>query len=177
MLVIGGYNKGFLSDVELLNFDSNDDECNPPDLGYAVSDHATVSSSTGIITCGGRDKNWDLLSNCSIQKFNGEIESIPSMVARNDNFGMVNVNETLYAIGGIGTFNMMETINLNNDTEWKKEKNWPSEYSCNEYSCPATWKLTDHCVVNIRSKIFVIGGYSRGVSRNLISIKKRTYTK
>ena len=168
MLVIGGYSKGFLSDVELLNFDSNDDECNPSNLGYAVSDHATVLSSRGLITCGGRDGYWRLLSICSIQKSNGDIEFIPSMVTRNNHFGMVNVNETLYAIGGVGTLNTMETINLNNDTEWKKERldNWPSGYTCNEYSCLATWQLTGHCVVNIRSKIFVIGGSSRGVSRN-----------
>ena len=173
MLVIGGYSEGFLSDVELLNFNSNDDECNPPNLNYAVSHHKTIKSSRGLITCGGYDKNWNLLSNCSIQKSNGEIKSIPSMVTRNINFGMVNVNETLYAIGGIGTFNTMETINLNNDTKWKKENldNWPSEYTCDEYRCLATWSLTAHCVVNIRSKIFVIGG-ARRLGKSFSMVRK-----
>merc|ERR1712212_56462 len=102
------------------------------DLDEAVFGHASVTSSRGVITCGGRGMVDKSLSKCVIQ-YNGENRSFPSMVEKRESFGMLNINETLYSIGGWNNLNgnrptmetmsnTMETINLNDGKEWTLEK-------------------------------------------------------
>ena len=164
ILVIGGYHDGRISDTELISFNSNDDECDPPDLDYVVSDHGTVTSSKGLITCGGVNENREYISKCSTQSSNGETNILPSLVDARGSFGMVNVNEILYIIGGFGSHgpygshSTMETLNLINETLWKKEKINLLGKRRNELY---VLQLSGHCVVNIGSKIFVIGGVSK----------------
>merc|ERR1712136_549522 len=101
LLIIGGFvyynneNYQVLSDIELLTFDENDDNCKVPDLENAVYYHASVASLRGVITCGGVDINDYELSKCVIQ-YNGKTSFFPSMVGKRDAFGMLNVNETLF---------------------------------------------------------------------------------
>ena len=157
LLVIGGYYYHYgdvgitvISDVESLIFDVNDDECNMPDLNEKVYRHASVTSSRGVITCGGiLAKNRGKTSKCVIQ-YKGHTRSFPSMVGKRMNFGMLNVNETLFSIGGDGSFNTMESINLSYETGWRQEK--------------MHFNVKQHCMVNIGSKIYVLGGWTGIVS-------------
>lgn len=61
-------------------------------------------------------------------------------------FGMLNVNETLYSIGGETSTDTMEIINLNYETKWTQIK--------------LGFKVHGHCMVNIGTKIYVLGGWS-----------------
>ena len=162
LLVIGGTigvfdigtffnNRSTTADVELLNSKSNDDNSYQPSFDYAIHDHATVTSSRGVITCGGStkyqySKNYHT-SKCVIQS-QGETRAFPSMVLKRYEFTMINVNDILYSIGGstqTGSQFTMETINVINGTEWKKQE--------------LPYGIEKPCVVNIRSKIYMIGGY------------------
>jgi len=162
LLIIGGldyFSSGIppseiLSDVKVLTFDANDDECKMPDLDEAVYHHASVVSSRGVITCGGTKKHAEKLSKCIIQH-NEKTSSFPSMVWKRTSFGMLNVNETLYSVGGFydwnhwkphGPHTTMETIDLNYDREWSLRK--------------LDFDVANHCMVNIGSMIYVVGGYS-----------------
>ena len=156
LLVIGGryYDENrqtwlAVSDVELLTFDENDGDCSMPVLDEAVYNHASVTSSKGVITCGGY-KNGDHLSKCVIQ-YNGQTSFFPSMIGKRSGFGIINVNGTLYSIGGSTDFisepespYTMETINLKYGTKWEQEK--------------IPFARNDICTVNIGSKIYVTGG-------------------
>ena len=156
LLVIGGLraNVNRLSDIELLTFDENDNECSVPDLDETVEGHASVASSRGVITCGGfrhhQTGEFRPSSKCSIL-YNGEVSSFPSMTMSRSDFGMLNVNGTLYAIAGLTYLNAepespytMETINLKYGIKWEQEK--------------IPFQVDNHCTVNIGSKIYVLGG-------------------
>ena len=162
LLVIGGfwYNHR-LSNIERLS-DFNGLECGPSDLIDKVGDHATVSSSRGLITCGGEDEDLKMMSKCQL---NGEINSFPSMIEKRMEFGMLIVNDIIFAIGGTGSKHTMETIDLNGGTKWTKMK--------------LPFGVSDHCVVSVGSKILVIGGFffpigstSGYVSGNLLPMKE-----
>ena len=83
------------------------------------------------------------------------------MNGKRSGFGMLNVNDTLFAIGGWGSLNgnsrgslnTMETIKLSYDTEWKQEK--------------LDFSIANHCMVNIGSKIYIVGisGLNQDVSK------------
>ena len=127
-----------------------------PDLNEGVERHASVTSSRSVITCGGVDKNINKLSKCVILD-KEEIRSFPSMVQKRSEFGMLNVNETLYSIGGWGSQDTMETINLNYDSKWTQKK--------------LGFSAVEHCMINIGSEIYVMGGRNSTVSR-IIQLKK-----
>ena len=169
MLVIGGrhYNESrqiwsSVSDVELLTFDETDDDCTMPDLDEVSYGHASVTSSMGAITCAGIQKKGSQKkpsTKCVIQ-YNGETNSFPSMVGRRFGFGILNLNETLFSIGGAyienlfqepESFKTMETMNLNYEKKWRQEK--------------MPFNVQSHCMVNIGSKIYVIGGWNGVVSK------------
>ena len=157
MIIIGGspdYQK-YLSNVELITPSSNNDDCDPTDLNEEVAYHASVLSPDGnIVTCGGRDKNFNLLSNCQIQTSTGETRSFPSMIDKRSLFGMSIIDGTVYAIGGYPPHNKMESINIKTGDQWKEEANMP-------------FSVFRHCVVTINTKIVVIGGR---VSKNHVSL-------
>ena len=155
-MVIGGFGgydlNPVLSDVEVVTLNFIHDQCDPRDLGYKICGHASIASSMGAITCGGNgyrniENEYSYLSNCSIQTIEGEIRAFPSMARKRNSFGMADVNETLYAIGGLSSYNSsitMETINIRTGNQWEQE------------TMPFT--VFEHCVVDIDAKIFVIGG-------------------
>ena len=145
LLVLGGYNgTSPISNVESITFDSNDDDCVPAYQVDALYHHATITSSKGVVSCGGWDRNGRT-TKCSIQS-EGVSSSFPSMVNKRFLFGMVNVNGIIYSIGGKDSETTMETIELSHGTEWKEEE--------------MPFGIGSPCVVNLGAKIYVIGGYS-----------------
>ena len=157
-MIIGGYTRNspssrYLSDVELIKFSNKNDECNRLDLDHRVCCHASVASSKGVLTCGGSTGNKPL-SKCIIQASHRQT-SFPSMVNNRSSFGMMNIEGTIYAIGGVelgyGILyrcyerSTMETINIEAGRKWKKEL--------------VPFNVFSHCVVAIHTTLIVIGGY------------------
>ena len=176
-MVIGGWGKGSgedarVSDVELVRLGSDADECDPPDLGNKIYMHESVTTSnvfnvTDVLTCGGAPLNAGTVytNNCTLLTATGELRSFPSMDCKRYEFQMVNINESVYAIGGKSTHpsdypkdngcgdsrsvkgsrDTMEITNVKTGNQWIKE------------DIPFTsWA---QCVVAINNKIVVIGGF------------------
>jgi len=146
LVILGGYN-GYnrLSDVEVLEVQTEDTGCNPTDFSSSVSSHASVYSSAlqSLITCGGYG-NYEYLSSCSVQTKNGHHISIPPMNSKRSYFSMVTIENKLYSIGGRKTDNTMETIEMNATGTW------------NQQSMP--FSVSAHCAVVFDNNIIVIGG-------------------
>ena len=147
MVILGGWdvNDNVLSDVEALDMQTEDTGCNPTDLPSPVYGHASVYSSTlqSLITCGSSGNNGRL-SSCSVQTKNEHLISIPSMNRARQYFAMVTIENQIYSIGGRGSRNTMETIELNATGTW------------NQQSMP--FSVSSHCAVALDNNIFVIGG-------------------
>ena len=169
-MVLGGWENGNgedgrVSDVELVRLGSDTDECDPPDLGNRIWMHESVTTSKGVLTCGGSPLNAGTVytNSCKLLTATGELHSFPSMDCKRYQFQMVNINDTIYAIGGGGTeatgsifasgeksrsgkgsTNTMEIIDVKTENQWKIE------------DLPFTAQA--HCVVAIHDKIVVIGG-------------------
>ena len=149
----------FLSDIELISF-NYEKKCEPLDFDYPVFGHASVASSEGVITCGGRSPknspNWmfpkiyDTLSKCILQTSKGQI-FFPSMVTTRYSYGMINVEGIIYAIGGYPGEDTMETINIETGVQWKKE------------SLP--FNALTHCLVNINTTLISVGGSDQQADR------------
>ena len=123
MVILGGSDiRNTLSDVEVLDMQTEDKGCDPTDLPSPVWGHASVYSSVlqSLITCGGYGTNGRL-SSCSVQTKNGHHISIPSMNSRRSSFAMVSIRDQIYSIGGYVTRNTMETITLNATGTWNQQ--------------------------------------------------------
>ena len=170
--MIGGWGKGSggdarVSDVELVRLGSDTDECDPPDLSNKIYMHESVTTSKGVLTCGGAPLNAGTVytNNCTLLTATGELRSFPSMDCKRYEFQMVNINDTIFAIGGggncpsgRGSSGTMEIINVKPSLD----------------KIPFTAQA--HCVVAISGKIVVIGGIfgitiPSGVRRNLCLYK------
>ena len=174
-----GEKDGRVSDVELVRLGSDTDYCDPADLGNRIYMHESVTTSKGVLTCGGSPLNAGTIytNSCTLQTATGELRSFPSMDCKRYEFQMVNIDDTIYAIGGGGTRSStsilsdgcedgsgrgsrdtMEIINVKNGNQWIIE------------DIPFT--AQGQCVVTINDKIVVIGGIfgktiPSGVRRNL----------
>lgn len=135
---------GYLSDVELVSLDSDNKKCDPIDLFYEVRDQETIITPKGILTCGGTKINWNTLSSCTLQTTSGDTRFFPSMNSKRRWFGMVSIDDMIYAIGGYPSDDTMESINIKDGTQWKQEF--------------MPFKVRKHCVVSVNSKVIVIGG-------------------
>ena len=143
---------GRVSDVELVRLGSDTDECDPPDLGNKIWMHESVTTSKGVLTCGGSPLNAGTVytNSCTLLTSTGDLRSFPSMDCKRYQFQMVNINDTIYAIGGGGNHpgrsceDTMEIIDVKTGNQWKIE------------DIPFTAQA--HCVVVINDKIVVIGG-------------------
>ena len=73
------------------------------------------------------------------------------------------VNNKLFALGGIGAANTLESIDLMNTKEWRKEKDLPFE-------------VKSHCITRYNETHFLLtGGYSNyEVSKRKIEFKMET---
>jgi len=146
-VILGGQdvNRNTLSDVELLDMQTEDNGCDPTDLPSPVYRHASVYSSVlqSLITCGGSGSN-ERLSSCSVETKNGHHISIPSMNSRRTSFAMVAIHNKLYSLGGWATKNTMETLEMNATGTWNQE------------SMP--FSVYGHCAIALDNNIIVIGG-------------------
>jgi len=152
LVTIGGRDRpeNFVSIVELISPSSNNDECDPTNLNYGVSHHASVLSPDGkMVWCGGIGKNDSVLSKCQVQAPTGETRPFPSMINKRYYLGMSIIDGIIYNFGGWPSGNKMESININTGNQWKEEQNLP-------------FRALDHCFVTIGSKIAVIGGWNGG---------------
>ena len=71
-------------------------------------------------------------------------------------------NKTLFAVGGWGTENSFESIDLNDATEWRKEKDLP-------------FRVEEHCITRYNETHFLLtGGWLSGkVSKRKFEFKMK----
>ena len=146
MVIIGGYGGGKLSDIEAVSLDDDDINCDPTDLPYKVSSHASVYTPVldGILTCGGVDANLNDLSKCFLQRKGNDSNHFPALNSKRSGLSLTSISDTIYAIGGFPNKNTMETINLNTDKQWKQVE--------------LPFSVYGHCSVRLGNKIIVTGG-------------------
>jgi len=155
LVILGGYSGYTISDVELLDMQTEDNGCDPTDLPSPVYRHASVYSSTlqSLITCGGEEYNgrnidgrniYGRISSCSVETKNGHQISLPPMNSGRSYFAMVIIQNKIYSIGGWETENTMETIKLNATGAWNQQ--------------PMPFSVQYHCAVVLDNNIIVIGG-------------------
>ena len=145
-MIIGGNGIGRPSDIEAVSIDEDDINCDPTDLPYKVSYHASVYSSVleGIVTCGGSTR-WKILSKCILQTKRNESNQFPSLISKRAGLSLTAISNKIFAIGGVPNENTMETINLNTDKQWKQEE--------------LPFSVKYHCSVRLGNKIIVTGGW------------------
>ena len=151
LMILGGYDGNTLSDVEVLDMQTDDTGCNPTDLLSPIDSHATVYSSAlqSLITCGGygtnhRNNGYGRLSSCSVQSKNGHQISLPPMNSARSSFAMVSIRNQLISIGGVGGYNTMETIELNDATAWSQQM--------------MPFSVVYHCAVTLENNVIIMGG-------------------
>ena len=147
LVIIGGSNRGSISDIEAVNLEDDDINCDPTDLSYKVSSHASVYSSVleASVTCGGYG-NRNTLSKCILQTKRNKSNQFPSLISKRYDLSLTAISNKIFAIGGLPNMNTMETINLNTaDKQWKIEEIHFSVYA--------------HCTVGLGNKIIVTGGW------------------
>ena len=143
LLVIGGWNSGDLSGVELINLGTQNKVCQPLQLEYPVRLHSSVVTSRGVITCGGF--NGTFLKTCTLQTKDGKTRPFPSLIRSRYSFGMVVMDQSLIVVGGWGAEGKMETIGLNGNF-WVEED--------------LPFSVVFHCFVSINETMMMaIGGY------------------
>ena len=146
VLIGGAGTRSYLSDIEAVSIDDDNINCDPTDLPYKVTDHASVYTPVldGILTCGGFDGTRHYLSKCILQRKGNDSNHFPALNSKRFGLSLTSISNSIYAIGGFTNENTMETINLNTDKQWKQE----------ELPFSVSW----HCSVRLGNKIFVTGG-------------------
>ena len=146
LVIIGGWIRGPISDIEAVSLDDDTINCDPTDLPYKVAGHASVYNPVldGILTCGGADENRNPLTKCILQRKGNESNLFPALNSKRDCLSLTSISDTIYAIGGYPNKNTMETINLNTDKQWKQEE--------------LPFSVSGHCSVGLGNKIIVTGG-------------------
>jgi len=124
---------------------SSSSNCQIPDLPTAVSDHSTIQTFTGIISCGGYTNGFITTNKCHRLNKNGQWVDFPGMKKRRGYFSMFEANKTLFAVGGVGAENSFESIDLMNAKEWRKEKDLP-------------FRVDSHCVTRYNETHFLLTG-------------------
>ena len=160
LVIIGGYRyPNYLSDIETVNLEDDNLNCDPTDLPYKVQWHASVYTPVlnGILTCGGYDENYNYLSKCILQREGNESNHFPALNSKRIGLSLTSISDTIYAIGGLKNENTMETIYLNTDKQWKQE----------EFPFSVYW----HCLVGLGNKIIVTGGLDENNNVSKIILK------
>jgi len=154
LVIVGGYRfPNNLSDIEAVNLEYDNINCDPTDLPYKVKYHASVYTPVlgGILTCGGVDANDNNLSKCVLQRKGNESNHFPALNSKRYGLSLTSIADTIYAIGGHPNKNTMETINLNTDKQWKQEE--------------LPFSVFDQCSVRLGNKIIVTGGSDENWNR------------
>ena len=145
-MVIGGTNNfNAISNIDIVNPQDEEFNCNSSDYPYRVYGHAStyVPSLQGTVTCGGYNENGNRHTMCFIQRKGGALTQLANMNTARVEFGMVSNGDQIFAIGGYGGWWNMETFNTNNG-QWIEEE--------------LPFKVRMHCVVTIVRWIVVTGG-------------------
>ena len=161
-MIFGGYSSpDHLSDIEVVNLDDDNINCDPTDLPYKVAEHASVYTPVldGILTCGGYNEDWYYLylSKCILQRKGNESHHFPELNSKREEFSLTSISDTIYAIGGTLNENTMETINLNTDKQWKQEE--------------LPFSVVAHCSVGLGNMIIVTGGRDENGNVSKIILK------
>ena len=159
-MIIGGWNGGYLSDIEAVSLNEDDINCDPTDLPYKVNNHASVYSSVleASVTCGGVDENGNHLSKCILQTKGNVSNQFPSLISKRWGLSLTAISNNIFAIGGLLNENTMETIDLNaTDRKWKTEE--------------LPFSVYYHCSVGLGNNIIVTGGKDENVKVSKIILK------
>ena len=152
------------NDVELTYLGrANKLNCSIPKLPEEISDHSTILSQIGIISCGGWSyrtpkisKKWYLrapkkTNKCWKLEKNNSWSPFPSLIERRVGVSMAELNNKLVVIGGDNNFssdnpwsNSMEILDLNGEMKWTKRI---LEFSALE-----------HCMVKVNTTHVLITG-------------------
>ena len=151
LLVIGGNNNGgYLARPEWIN-DYKHLNC---DVSlYPIDSQGPASSVTqdGIVSCGGYS-HGESKNICKRLGESGNWVSFPSMKSGRAYFDMKMKNGRLWAIGGGGGQNSMESIDPQNEEEWTKQ------------SLP--FSVRNHCLSELSDhRLIVTGGRNSRVSK------------
>ena len=159
-MIIGGWNGGYLSDIEAVSLNEDDINCDPTDLPYKVNNHASVYSSVleASVTCGGVDENGNHLSKCILQTKGNDSNQFPSLISKRWGLSLTAISNNIFAIGRLLNENTMETIDLNaTDRKWKTEE--------------LPFSVYYHCSVGLGNNIIVTGGKDENVIVSKIILK------
>ena len=148
-----------LSDIEAVRLDDDKINCDPTDLPYKVSFHASVYTPVldGILTCGGEDKKANAISKCVILRKGNDTNHFSALNSKRFGLSLTSIADTIYAIGGFPNKNTMETINPNTDKQWKQEE--------------LPFSVVGHCSVRLGKKIIVTGGRDENGNVSKIILK------
>ena len=162
-MIIGGWHRingvtegRCLSDIEALSRDEDDINCDPTDLPYKVYDHASIYTPIfqGVVTCGGRNKIWNTLSKCILQRKGNDSNNFPDLNLKRSGLSLTAISNKIFAIGGWPNSKTMETINLNTDKQWKKDE--------------LPFSVSEHCSIGLGNNIIVTGGLDENLNVSTI---------
>ena len=143
-MIAGSDGSRRLNNVELVSTQNNNNLCDPMDLDYAVSGHASVATDLGILTCGGRTASWAPSSKCTLLNKEGQTTSFHSMKKARLYFGLGIVNDLVFAVGGVGAETTMEKMNYKTDSEWTL--------------MDLTFGVRQHCLATTSTSVVITGG-------------------
>ena len=152
-MIVGGYRfPNDLSDIEAVNLEDDNINCDPTDLPYKLSFHASVYAPVfdGILTCGRWNENLNDLSKCILQSKRNGSNHFPALNLKRVGYSLTSISDTIYAIGGVPNENTMESINLNTDKQWKQEG--------------LPFSVSRHCSVGLGNNIIVTGGWDKNLN-------------
>ena len=147
-IIVGGGNYGIQSSVEALN-ETQHLSCSIRSYPFAVSDHASTVTSSGILVCGG----YKTRKNCYEYKPTSNTWArMPPMTTARRGFGMIYQKQKVWVVGGSGgpgSDTSMEIYDPNTN-KWTQQ------------SIP--FSISQHCMTKLSSNQFILtGGRSNGV--------------
>ena len=147
-IIVGGGNYGIQSSVEALN-ETQHLSCSIQSYPFAVSDHASTVTSSGILVCGGSyggNRCYEYKSTTNTWA------SMPAMKTSRRGFGMIYLKQKVWVVGGAGgpgSGTSMEIYDPNTN-KWTQQ------------SIP--FSISQHCMTKLSSNQFILtGGRSNGV--------------
>ena len=102
------------------------------------------------MTCGGRDKIWNTLSKCILQRKGNDSNHFPYLNLKRSGLSLTAISNKIFAIGGWPNSKTMETINLNTDKQWKKDE--------------LPFSVSEHCSIGLGNNIIVTGGLDENLN-------------
>ena len=149
LVIVGGGNYGIQSSVEALN-ETQHLSCSIRSYPFAVFDHASTVTSSGILVCGGMGKG---VNTCYEYKSTSNTWArMPSMTTARRGFGMIYQKQKVWVVGGAGgpgSYTSMEIYDPNTN-KWTQQ------------SIP--FSINQHCMTKLSSNQFILtGGRSNGV--------------